>query len=57
MNDPYQGVSFCPVRVDPFSHVQVADFSKVQFTQVVDSDDEAQPSGKCRVVRRCELRC
>lgn len=45
MNDPYQGVAFCPARVDPFSHVQVADFSKVQFLQVVDSDDEAQQSG------------
>ncbi|KAK9415381.1 hypothetical protein SUNI508_10571 [Seiridium unicorne] len=45
MNDS-EGVAFCPVRYDPFSHVQVADFSKVRYMEIVDSDDEAAQQGE-----------
>ena len=36
------GIIYCPARVDPYSHVQVADFTKVQFLEINNSDDEAE---------------
>ncbi|KAK6082078.1 hypothetical protein SCUP234_04391 [Seiridium cupressi] len=45
MNDS-EGVAFCPIRYDPFSHVQVADFSKVRYMEIVYSDDEAAQQGE-----------
>jgi hypothetical protein len=35
-------ISFCPARADPYSHVQYADFSRVQFLEIKDSEDEME---------------
>jgi hypothetical protein len=46
MNDS-NGVAYCPIRHNPFQHVQYADFSQVQYLQIVDSEDEEDQLNEC----------
>jgi hypothetical protein len=45
MSYSLDGVSYCPIRNDLFSRVQVADFSHVQYLEPQLSDDETQRNG------------
>ncbi|KAI1140245.1 hypothetical protein F5Y05DRAFT_310514 [Hypoxylon sp. FL0543] len=37
-----EGIAYCAARVDPITHVQVADFSQVQYLNIEDSEPEVE---------------
>ena len=45
MSYSFNDVSYCPIRHDLFSRLQVADFSRIQFLEPQLSDDETQRNG------------
>lgn len=40
-----EGIAFSPARVNPLESLQVADFSNVQYLQIVDSEEELEDKG------------
>ncbi|KAL7622777.1 hypothetical protein AAE478_006456 [Parahypoxylon ruwenzoriense] len=40
-----QGIAYCSARVDPYAHVQVADFSNIQYLELHHSEEEINDQG------------